>query len=286
MNYFHYIYLDAAIQIWKDFRFVNSSSFAMAKITLTAKFLNFLRIFHLNAAYNNIGSLLLPSWLNSRIKSVIIEHTFVPLVATEEILPKYQMACDFLIKELGKNSIGDYLEFGVSHGSSLSIMHKVLKKLKLDHVRIFGFDSFEGMPDIAAKDDGGKWKPGQFASPIEDTRRFLTEKGVNWTRTFLIKGWFSDTLTPELVEKYNIRKASLIMIDCDIYTSSIQALNFCEPLIKDKAIVFFDDWIDDKEFGEYRAWIEFLHKNPYFNSVDFGSYKPTGKLFVLTNTKA
>ncbi len=257
----------------------------MAKVSTAGKFLNVLRGLQLNKAYKKVEGLL-PNWLYLRLNSLIGKHTFIPLVVTEEILPQYQKACDFLIKKIGKNAIGDYLEFGVSHGSSLSLMHKVLKKLGLDHVRIFGFDSFEGMPEIAANEDRGKWKPGEFASSLEATKDFLTEKGVNWTRTFLIKGWYSDTLTPQIVEKHNIRKASVIMIDCDIYTSSIQALNFCKPFIKDIAIVLFDDWVDDKEFGEYRAWIEFLNDNPHFKSEDFGSYKPTGKLFLITNTKA
>ena len=108
-------------------------------------------------------------------------------------------------------------------------MDRVLKELKLNDVRIFGFDSFEGMPESAAHEDGGEWKPGQFASPIEFTKKLLTDRGVDWSRTFLIKGWFNETLTPETVTKYSIAKASVIMIDCDIYSSSKAALNFLHP---------------------------------------------------------
>ena len=117
------------------------------------------------------------------------------------------MACDFLIEKIGKDQIGDYLEFGVSHGSSISIMHQVLKKSNLDQARLFGFDSFEGMPPIAAYDDDGLYRPGQFASSLEATKNFMTRKGVDWSRTFLTKGWFSDTLTPDFIEKHKIKKA-------------------------------------------------------------------------------
>jgi O-methyltransferase len=255
----------------------------MAKITTTSKLLNVLRGMQLNKAYKKLEGHL-PEWLQARLKSVIGENTFIPLVATEELQPKYQMACDFLIEKIGKDQIGDYLEFGVSHGSSLSIMHRVLKKSNLNQVRLFGFDSFEGMPSIAANEDDGLWRPGQFASSLEATKDFMTHKGVDWSRTFLTKGWFSDTLTPDFVEKHKIKKASLIMVDCDIYTSSVESLNFCKPLIKDTSIVIFDDWIEKEGFGEYRAWNEFLQQNPHFKAIEFGSYKPTGKLFQIVNT--
>jgi hypothetical protein len=140
------------------------------------------------------------------------------------------------------------------------------------------------MPDISANEDNGQWKPGEFASSLDATKAFLTSKGVNWSRTFLTKGWFSDTLKPEFIEKHQIKKASLIMVDCDIYTSSVQTLEFCKPLIKDTAIVIFDDWVEEEGFGEYRAWGEFLQQNPQFKATEFGTYKPTGKLFQVVNT--
>lgn len=255
----------------------------MANISSTGKFIDVLKGIRINAAYKKIEAFL-PRWISSRIRSVLNKHAFLPLVIAEEIQPKYEMACNYLEKKIGKNAIGDYLEFGVSHGSSMSIIHKVLQKSKLDRVRLFGFDSFEGMPDIAAVEDKGKWKPGEFASTLEETKKFLAERGADWSRIFLIKGWYSDTLTAENVSKHNINKASIIMIDCDIYSSSIQSLNFCKPLIKDVAIIIFDDWIEDEGFGEYRAWQEFLNANPHFKSEEFGTYKPTGKLFILTNT--
>jgi O-methyltransferase len=75
----------------------------------------------------------------------------------------------------------------------------------------------------------------------------------------------------------------LIMVDCDIYTSAVQALNFCKSLIKDTAIVFFDDWIEEEGFGEYRAWKEFLQQNPSFKATEIATYQPTGEIFQITN---
>jgi O-methyltransferase len=165
-------------------------------------------------------------------------------------------------------------------------MHSVLKKMGLNSVRIFGFDSFEGMPSGTADEKGSIWTPGQFRSAIEETKQFLNLNGIDWKRTFLIKGWFDETCTPELVEKHRIQKASVIMIDCDIYISSKLALDFCRPLIKNEAIILFDDWIeDDKNVGECRAMNEFLKENPSLRAQEFDTYVPYGKVFLVEEVR-
>ena len=99
----------------------------------------------------------------------------------------------------GKESVGDYLEFGVFQGTSMNCMWEMLKEMDLGHVRMFGFDSFVGLPDEAAIDDGGLWKPGEFAAPYELTKQRIADAGVPESRVSLIKGWFSDTLNQETV---------------------------------------------------------------------------------------
>src|SRR5262245_25606336 len=67
-----------------------------------------------------------------------------------------------LIERIGPTELGDYLEFGVHSCSSLVCVYKELESLGLTHVRLFGFDSFQGLPESARTDDGGAWLPGQF----------------------------------------------------------------------------------------------------------------------------
>ncbi|HSK40334.1 MAG TPA: hypothetical protein VK943_11260, partial [Arenibaculum sp.] len=91
-------------------------------------------------------------------------------------------------------------------------------------------------------------------------------RGVDWARTYLVKGWFDDTLTPELIRTHGIERASVIMVDCVIYSSTRTVLRFCEPLIKGSAIIVFDDWnaygLADDGMGERRAFEEFLADHP------------------------
>lgn len=184
-------------------------------------------------------------------------------------------------------ALGDYLEFGVYNGTSLVAAYREFDALGLDAVRFFGFDSFEGLPPAAAIDDDGLWKPGDWRSDLAFTQAVLSTEGVD-ERVSLIPGWFSDTCTPETARRYGISRASVIMVDCDIYTSASEALAFCDPLIADRALVIFDDWhsgqLAARNLGERRAFEEFLAARDCFLSEPFGSYNRKSEAFLVTRT--
>jgi O-methyltransferase len=197
----------------------------------------------------------------------------------------------FYLSGTAKELVGDYLEFGVFQGTSMICMWGLLKELELEHVRLFGFDSFEGMPDLARTDDGGHWKPGEFAAPYKLVKERLAEAGVPERRAVLIKGWFSDTLNKETAASHGIAKAGVIMVDADLYTSSKQALDFCAPLIQQEAVLLMDDWYAnggafiERNMGQPRALKEFLAENPQFQKTDIGPYtffdRLAGHVFIL-----
>jgi hypothetical protein len=225
----------------------------------------------------------LPAWVVKVVHDVTHKNAYVPMVSVEELEPKYEMAWSHL-QSLGVKP-GDYLEFGVSVGTSMACMHSVVTKLGLNDVRLFGFDSFKGMPESAAVEDRGTWKPGEFASPLRRTKAFLTRAGIDWNRTHLVEGWFEDTLNEKTTTKYGIRKASIIMVDCDIYSAAKSSLIYSIPFIVDYAVIFFDDWDDDITFGEFRAYSEFLAEQKHLQSLEIGTYSPNGKIFLVKNAK-
>ena len=55
-------------------------------------------------------------------------------------------------------------------------------------------------------------------------------------------------------------------------------------MITDHCVFFFDDWVDDINFGEYRAYSEFLNENKDLQSIEIGTYYPTGKIFCVANS--
>src|SRR5262249_19722263 len=123
------------------------------------------------------------------------------LVPEDELEAKYREALGLLREHVGTGPIGDYLEFGVCHGTSMLCMDRALRREGIDGTRLFGFDSFEGLPESADYDDQGAWGAGWYKSSYDMTRRRMTKRGVDWSRTKLIKGWFSDTLTPRSLKQ-------------------------------------------------------------------------------------
>jgi O-methyltransferase len=216
-----------------------------------------------------------------------------PLVRTRELEEAYRNELTFLAHLAGPDGIGDYLEFGVYVGSSLLCMHRASLAAGQASIRLFGFDSFQGLPEAAAEEEGG-FRPGWYHAGYDLVRQHLSRNGIDWGRTVLVPGWFDQTLEPELAEHLGIEKASVIMIDCDLYSSTRTALTFCAPLIKDRAVIFFDDWPGDgpesKELGERRAFDEFLANHPDLSAEERGPYpwrvgprtRRFGKTFLLT----
>lgn len=249
----------------------------------------FLKLLRFDVVYRNT-KIFLPQPITDWVSTNSEKYKEPPLVSTKALQPKFKKACEFLTDKIGAKNIGDYLEFGVYHGTSLNCMYQTLKELQLNDVRLFGFDSFEGLPAIAAIDTENDLQPGDYATNITVTSKRLTNYGIDWNRTFLVKGWFKDTLNDGLVSDHGIQKASIIMIDCDLYSSARRALNFCLPLIKDTSIIFIDDWSEDGEVGEKRAFNEFLRENPYLKSELMDHYKhkgrPNGRIFIVSDTRA
>src|SRR5690606_19798174 len=168
-------------------------------------------------------------------------------------------------------SFGDYLEFGVSRGTSLATVFHLLDKMGLGKTKLIGFDSFEGLPLESAKEG---WTPGAFHSTLKATHRYLNKRNIDWGRVTLIKGWFADTQNNKTKEDVSLEKASVIMIDCDIYSASKEALQFSMPLVKDRAVLIFDDWgsEDGKRIGQKEAFEEIMEEQPYFNVAPMLSY--------------
>ena len=209
-----------------------------------------------------------------------------PLVPEQAFTDCCRNAIRVLRRHGPDREIGDYLEFGVSRGTSLACVYRALLSESVHHVRLFGFDSFQGLPPEAAWQggEGQGWEPGQYKSSLRATRRYLSRQDVDLSRVMLIKGWFRDTLNSETKARHRIAKASLVMIDCDIYSASREALWFCEPLIQDRAVVFFDDWgwrSDRGEIGQKEAFDEFLAEFANISAEPLPAYLPQARAFLV-----
>lgn len=242
--------------------------------------------------YSSIGKIgrkiyrkFLPSIPSSYTLGHVENICAVRLVPTEK-LQSYFTNCINILHKLRGEDVGDYLEFGVFNGTSLSDAYLVSKKLNAHaQMRFFGFDAFEGLPEESEKEDKGVWKKGFYTCTFEQLQECLKGKGINSQDIQWVKGWYKDTLVPETAEKYQINNPGIVFIDCDTYSSSKSVLDFLAPLIKKPVIISLDDWrlydLDLKGEGEYRSFNEFLELNPNFHTEEIMTYKRNARSFLV-----
>ncbi len=137
------------------------------------------------------------------------------------------------------------LEFGVFSGRTINALAE-----SLPHHALWGFDSFEGLPETWRND----FSQGTFKVDAMPTVR----ENVN-----LVKGWFDQTL-PVFLEK-NSGEIGFVHIDCDLYSSTKTVLGLLKDRLRDGAILVFDEYFNYPgwEQHEYKAFLEFIDQSGF-----------------------
>jgi hypothetical protein len=200
--------------------------------------------------------------------------------APEAIFKAFRLA-----KEMKGEEIGDYYEFGLFRGYTFLATQETCSKLSILEPRFYGFDSFQGLPAVEGIDQtNGQFFGGQFACRKEDVVGYLTDHGVDWSRTVLIDGFFEDSLTLELKGKFPFKPVAVSFIDCDLYSSTREVLHWLSDLICENSIILFDDWYafgNDSNLGQQKAFREFLDSNPNVAAEAFLEWQDHGLGFVI-----
>jgi hypothetical protein len=136
---------------------------------------------------------------------------------------------------------GEYLEFGVFKGGSITYISKQVKSI------VHGFDSFEG---LSADWTGTVMKKGDF------TLKNKLPKVPDNVR--LYSGWFDKTL-PLWIEK-NSGNVAFIHVDCDLYSSTKTIFDLLAPKISRGTVIVFDEYFNYPNWKnhEYKAFQEFV----------------------------
>ncbi len=181
---------------------------------------------------------------------------------------------------------GDYYEFGVFRGQGFILALEAATKVLKDEQgtrRFFAFDSFGGLPDVDPNKDSGIFQQGDFAAEEHRFRRNIAKAARRWP-VVVVPGFFADSLTDELRVHHQMTRAAFVVIDCDIYPSTVDALRFVTPLLHTGSVLYFDDWYyagRDFTQGEPGACAEWLARNPAIKLIEFGRVGETGQLFLV-----
>lgn len=154
---------------------------------------------------------------------------------------------------------GDLLEFGVYAGTSFSNLLKIFRDTGVIR-KFYGFDSFEGLPAPDSEKDQATFRQGQYRSSRTQAEATIAAAADGTENIELVEGWFSDTL-PQYANI--VKEVAFCRIDCDLYSSTVDCLNFLKGRLVDRAVLYFDDWTYDVAKGETRAFFEFAKATKY-----------------------
>lgn len=181
---------------------------------------------------------------------------------------------------------GDYLEFGCFSGKTMTLAFKAAKKCRLDETRFYAFDSFSGLPEVWGVDaEVPQFRSGQYCTSESEFRRDLAQGGVDLSTVTTIPGWYEETLCEELRRRLPIRTAAVVMIDCDLYISTVPVLDFITPYLTDGTVLLFDDWYCFKSSphrGEQRATSEWLTRHRDVRLIPYlAPFEGYGQAFIV-----
>ncbi len=206
-------------------------------------------------------------------------------------LPEVVRQCLERSIDFGTAACGDYHEYGIFKGHTFLQAQLHARELGLDRMRFFGFDSFEGLPEVTGIDrvEGDQFYAGQYACSRDRVEQNLIRHGADWDRTFLIEGYFNESCTPALRHHHRLERVPVALIDCDLYASTVDVLDFIRPMLMDKTILIMDDWnaydaANDR--GQRRAMREFLREHRQWEIEPWFAYGSYGQVFVLHNPAA
>lgn len=138
---------------------------------------------------------------------------------------------------------GLWLEFGVSIGTSTATLAECAAAAD---TRLYGFDSFEGLPEEWVVSDDETWSKGAFTGRPSEVPGNVE----------LIDGWFEDTV-PGFVETHPGRVA-FAHIDCDLYSSTATVFSAIRERLTAGTVIVFDELFNYDRYYEHemRALIE------------------------------
>jgi O-methyltransferase len=175
------------------------------------------------------------SWVSKNRK--IVYNDFPCRWDYKKRYPMYE----WVIRNEGLSTVViNYLEFGVADGYSFRWF---VNQNSNRGSRFYGFDTFTGLPE-----DFGVYKKGQF-----DTNNKVPE--IPDVRIKFYQGLFQQTLPGFLLE-FNRKERNVIMMDADLYSSTLYTLTTLAPFLKKDDIIFFDEFAVPTH--EFKAFSDFI----------------------------
>jgi O-methyltransferase len=139
-----------------------------------------------------------------------------------------------------RNVPGDLIECGAWRGGACIFMRAVLMAYGDTSRNVWVADSFEGIPKPDPSidpQDARLWAGGELAVSVEEAKENFERYGMLDEQVRFLKGFFIDTLPDAPIESL-----SVLRVDCDLYESVMQSLEYLYPKVSVGGYVIIDDY--------------------------------------------
>jgi hypothetical protein len=141
-----------------------------------------------------------------------------------------------------KNKSCSFVECGVAKGGALALMKYVASSQN----KVFGFDSFEGMPEVTKEDFGSynksdpkQWVGCNLSGGVENVKNTFKSLNISLDNVSFVKGYFENTISKE---KYNCGEIGILRLDADWYNSTKICLDELYDQVIEGGVVIIDDY--------------------------------------------
>ncbi len=214
---------------------------------------------------------------NAKMMTRIYSILPYTMVGRSGLLATYDIASKIVNGKID----GSFVECGVARGGCSALMAMVANGDR----KVWLFDSFEGLPDPTIEDESDITKligkdrhssslsKGYCLGTYDEVAKLLFSRlRLSKTKTFMVKGWFKDTL-PRC--KKEIGNISFLRVDGDWYESTKCCIENLFDNVVSGGYIFIDDYYLE---GCKQAVDEFLVKRN--ESVEFVFDNRGGCYFV------
>lgn len=168
----------------------------------------------------------------------------------------YRCALDYIVEN---DLDGSYFEFGTHRARTFTMVMSLDNFYATNHGstggsltlksgggymdKYFAFDSFEGWPSDTQFSEHPQYAPGGAKTSEVEFLNLLTNYGQSIERVELIPGFYENSLTQSLSEKFIQKqvKASLITVDCNLYKSYKSVFAWVDQFMQPGTVLYLDD---------------------------------------------
>jgi O-methyltransferase len=178
---------------------------------------------------------------------------------------------------------GDYAEFGCCGATTFTLAWGAAD-LVGHKAHLWAFDSFEGLPSSTdPRDAHTGWTEGVMAMTEEAFIGRCQANGVPEQAYTTVPGFYSESLSSGSRDPRPGR-ICFAYVDCDLYTSTLQALEFLGDRLCHGAVVAFDDYYcfsESHPSGERLAVTEFFANHERWRLVPYIQWGWYGMSFII-----